>query len=159
MARDDEFESDISHYRQRRRLLVAKNINFKTSRADFKKACRDALSKPATVKFFWRKPEKPWWQHVGSAMLGFEIRTDCRRAQQELQNFRLKGRDIKIELANKVAVSSTNLPVSHLLLNLANTMRSLPQDGRLILPQPQPRPALLLPTPATPPPLPQLLVW
>ncbi|CAI6091236.1 unnamed protein product, partial [Clonostachys chloroleuca] len=41
---DPEFESHIGVYRRRQRLLVARSIHFRASRADFETTCRAKLS-------------------------------------------------------------------------------------------------------------------
>lgn len=101
---DEQFESQLTTYRARRRLLVAKSIHFKASRADFKTVCRGRLSQPDSVKFFWREQDKSWHNHSGWVMLAFELRTECRKAEEELKDFKFRGRDIEVLRASKVAV-------------------------------------------------------
>ncbi|KAI5458785.1 hypothetical protein BGZ63DRAFT_392040 [Mariannaea sp. PMI_226] len=93
--------------RSQRQLLVAKKIPFEFTCSEFEQACCTKLSKPQTVKFFWRKVEKPWHKHRGWVMLGFRLRSDCRLAEEELKSFEFHGQAITIERASRVAVSST----------------------------------------------------
>ena len=100
-----EFEGQLALYRRRQRLLVANNISFKATVTDFEIACRARLSQPNTVRFFWRTPEKSWNKNRGWVMLGFELRTDCRRALEELKDFEFRGRKIGVHKAGRQAVS------------------------------------------------------
>lgn len=89
------------------RLLVVKNIHFKASTADFKKVCRAKLSKPQTVKFIWRAPDRPGQSHRGFVMLEFDFRSDLRRAETELERMQVRNRPVRVEKASRRAVSVT----------------------------------------------------
>ena len=108
---NEQFESQIKVYRKRQRLLVAKSIHFRAPCADFKAACRAKLSKPETVKFFWRDGQDSWMKNPGWAMLGFETRPDRKQAEDELKQFGFRGRDIKIQRASQHSVSIS--PIAH----------------------------------------------
>ncbi|CAG9973988.1 unnamed protein product [Clonostachys byssicola] len=101
---DPEFESRIGVYRRRQRLLVARSIHFRASRADFETACRAKLSNPDSVQFFWQDANHVGHtNHRGWVMLGFDTRENCRLAQRELVNFRVRNRNVNISVASKRA--------------------------------------------------------
>lgn len=128
-------ESEVALLRRRRRLLVAKNINFNGPRAAFKNACREKLSQPDTIRFIWRpstNPQRP--HHLGWAFLGFDNRPDCHRAQTELDRLTFRNRVVTIELARKTGVS-----IAHFTLQ------------NLISDTPQFEPAVALPASTAPP--------
>ncbi|KAH7127451.1 hypothetical protein EDB81DRAFT_764628 [Dactylonectria macrodidyma] len=98
---DEQFESQLTEYRNKGQLLAATNINLQASRADFKTVCRAKLSQPNTVRFFWQEANNPRHTHRACAMLAFEFQTDLRRAQDELTDIQLLGRDVVIERESK----------------------------------------------------------
>ncbi|KAK4067519.1 hypothetical protein Trihar35433_6079 [Trichoderma harzianum] len=52
--RDDQFEAQIEPYRRERRLLVARNIYWEATRAEFETTVRTRLTMGDTVsRFFW----------------------------------------------------------------------------------------------------------
>jgi hypothetical protein len=104
MPYDKEFEAKIEVYRRRQRLLVASNIHFKATPADFMNVCRTKLSNPESVTFFWREPNEPHNTHNGWCMLGFELRSECQRAEEDLKQFEYRGRQITIKKAGRKAV-------------------------------------------------------
>ncbi|KHO11262.1 hypothetical protein MAA_11077 [Metarhizium robertsii ARSEF 23] len=84
-----EWEEYIKHFRENRRLLVARNIDFNATRAEFEDHVRAKLTKPGSVIFLW--PPAPaqydnFNNHIGWMMLGFNHRPDARMAQNDLAN-------------------------------------------------------------------------
>jgi hypothetical protein len=104
MPRDEQFESRVSTYREKQRLLVVKSLPFRASIADIKKACREKLTKPETARFFWSQPEDSKNKHPGWCMVGFDFRGDFRQAQQDLQGLEIRGRPIRMEKAKRVCL-------------------------------------------------------
>ena len=118
-----EFESQVSVYRAARRLLLVNSIHFGVSRADFETACRERLTQPASARFFWRQPQAHWTQHRGWVFVGFELRSELRRALVELTGWTLRGRVIGVRRASRVAVSR---PVSNDISILTQHIASPP---------------------------------
>lgn len=106
---DAEFERQLEAPRRERRLLVVKNIHFKASTTDFKEVCRAKLSKPQTVKFVWQAPNRPWNSHRGFVMLEFDLPSNLRRAEAELEGTVVRNRPVKMERASRKAVSVTHV--------------------------------------------------
>lgn len=108
--RDAQFEARIEPYRRERRLLVAKNIYWEASRAEFETAVRTKLTMGDTVSFVW--PRQTDWRfrrntkrHRGYAFIVFNTRPDAQRAVRELRPFDFRGRRVRIEIAGREAVS------------------------------------------------------
>ncbi|KAG8427608.1 hypothetical protein J3459_006533 [Metarhizium acridum] len=84
-----EWEEYVKPFRKNRRLLVARNIDFNATRAEFEDNVRAKLTKPGSVIFLW--PPAPAQynslnKHTGSRMLGFNHRPDASTAQSDLEN-------------------------------------------------------------------------
>ncbi|KAM5370287.1 hypothetical protein ACJZ2D_008583 [Fusarium nematophilum] len=104
-----EWEGQIEGFRKNRRLLVARNINFKETRASFEANVRARLTKPDSVIFLWPPPSSPQYsnptRHMGWVMLAFNQRSDVKTAEDDLTNYEFAGRQIRICRASKAAVS------------------------------------------------------
>ncbi|KAL7913142.1 hypothetical protein GGI35DRAFT_476948 [Trichoderma velutinum] len=106
--RNAHFENQIEVYRRARRCLVARNINFGSTRAQFETSVRARLTKGGSVTFFWppstdvrfRHNKK---RHQGYVFLGFETRADARLAEQDLQNYVFSGRAVNVFRASREA--------------------------------------------------------
>jgi hypothetical protein len=109
MPYNAEFEARIEVYRRQRRLLVARNIHFRATPEAFMNACRAKLSRPQSVTFFWRAPDRPYNTHNGWCMLAFELRDDRRQAEEDLENFEIRGRQVTVQRASRQAVSDSLL--------------------------------------------------
>ncbi|KAK0766578.1 hypothetical protein N5P37_000303 [Trichoderma harzianum] len=109
--RDAQFEARIELYRRERRLLVAKNIYWEATRAEFETAVRAKLTMGDTVSFVW--PRQTDWRfrrntkrHRGYAFIVFNTRPDAQRAVRELRPFDFCGRRVRIEIAGREAFVS-----------------------------------------------------
>ncbi|KAI9148128.1 hypothetical protein HJFPF1_11951 [Paramyrothecium foliicola] len=103
---NDEWEASIKQHRKWKRLLVARNINFRTPQREFEAFCRSKLSKPDSVEFLWRPKLEPWAKHRGWAMLVFESRADRDVALADLgDGFVFKNKSVTIAVASQHAVS------------------------------------------------------
>lgn len=108
--RKAHFENHIEAYRRNRRCLVARNINFGSTRAQFEASVRVRLTKRDSVTFFWppstdvrfRHNKK---RHQGYVFLGFETKSDAELAEQDLQNYVFSGRAVNVVRASREAVS------------------------------------------------------
>ncbi|KAH7131591.1 hypothetical protein B0J13DRAFT_678664 [Dactylonectria estremocensis] len=112
-----EFESKIETARRRSRLLAAKGINFRALPTAFKKACREKLTEPGALEFFWRDPDQPWKKNSGFVMIAFESRPHCSRAEVELRDLVFLSRPIKVQAASKGAYA----PLSSTTQSAAST--------------------------------------
>ncbi|KID88935.1 hypothetical protein MGU_04278 [Metarhizium guizhouense ARSEF 977] len=85
MTHDPAWESQIAPFRRNRQLLVARNINFKVTRAQFEAGVQAKLTKPDSVTFLW--PPSPARysnpiRHQGWVMLKFSSRADVNTAER-----------------------------------------------------------------------------
>ncbi|KAH6972540.1 hypothetical protein BKA56DRAFT_677490 [Ilyonectria sp. MPI-CAGE-AT-0026] len=96
-------ETQIEDYRRKRRLLVARNIDFKATRATFEADVRAKLTKPGSVIFLWPPPSSAQYsnpnRHRGWVMLGFNQRPDARTAEVDLKDYVFRNRPIRIDRA------------------------------------------------------------
>lgn len=74
------------------------------------------LSQPETARFIWQPANRPGNKHQSWAMLAFESCTNCRKAEEELQVLKFRGRDVKVERASRQAVSDNYLCIAYLAL-------------------------------------------
>lgn len=144
-------ESEVALLRRRRRLLVAKNINFNAPRAAFKNACRERLSQPDTIRFIWRPSTNPRRPHLGWAFLGFDNRPDCHRAQTELDRLIFRSRVVTFELANRTAVSITYFTLQNFISDIPQYEPAAAPPAAAAPPFPVPPPPAA-PTPVVPAP-------
>ncbi|RFU73325.1 hypothetical protein TARUN_8933 [Trichoderma arundinaceum] len=109
--RDAHFENQIEIHRRERRLLVARNINFESTRADFETDVRTKLTMGDSVTFFWPRPAERRYRHnkkrhQGYTFLAFETKEDAQLAQKDLQAYSFSGRRVNIIIASKEAFVS-----------------------------------------------------
>ncbi|PMB65712.1 hypothetical protein BM221_007909 [Beauveria bassiana] len=109
---DAKFEQDTRSYRDKRRLLVIKNISYKVPCADFKQACREKLIKPDDLKppaicFLWQAADRNTDTnlHRGRVEVGFGDRASVIRAEKELLDWEFRGRKVQVERAARRRVS------------------------------------------------------
>ncbi|KKP04465.1 hypothetical protein THAR02_03409 [Trichoderma harzianum] len=105
-----QFENQIGVYARNRRCLVARNINFRATRAQFEASVRARLTNGDSVAFFWPPSSNVRFinnkkRHQGIVYLGFETRADARVAEQDLQNYVFSGRAINVFRATRYASS------------------------------------------------------
>ncbi|OPB42089.1 hypothetical protein A0O28_0032060 [Trichoderma guizhouense] len=105
-----QFENQIGGYARNRRCLVASNINFRATRAQFEASVRARLTNGDSVTFFWPPSSNVRFinnkkRHQGLVYLGFETRADARVAEQDLQNYVFSGRAINVFRATRYASS------------------------------------------------------
>lgn len=109
--RDDQFEAQIEPYRRERRLLVARNIYWEATRAEFETTVRTRLTMGDTVsRFFWlpqtdRRFRRNNKRHRGYVFILFNTKQDAQRALRELRPFDFHGRRVMIDFAGREAVS------------------------------------------------------
>lgn len=111
-----QWEAQIEVYRKNRRLLVARNIDFKATRAAFEADVRARLTKPDSVIFLWPPPSSAQYtnqnRHRGWVMLAFNQRPDARTVEGDLKDYVFRDRPIRIDRASRVAVSPPmDLPI------------------------------------------------
>ncbi|PNP53778.1 hypothetical protein THARTR1_05902 [Trichoderma harzianum] len=109
--RDAQFEAIIEPYRRERRLLVAKNIFFEATRAEFETAVRTKLTMGDAVSFVWPRPtdwrfRRNTKRHRGYTFFVFNTRADAQRAVRELRPFDFRGRRVTIQIASREAFVS-----------------------------------------------------
>ncbi|KAM3533080.1 hypothetical protein MY4038_003611 [Beauveria bassiana] len=80
---DAKFEQDTRSYRDKRRLLVIKNISYKVPCAEFKQVCRekmtsDALQPPA-MHFFWQAADRDTHIKLHRGRVEVEVEVASRR--------------------------------------------------------------------------------
>ncbi|EFY90415.1 hypothetical protein MAC_03661 [Metarhizium acridum CQMa 102] len=80
-----EWEEYVKPFRKNRRLLVARNIDFNATRAEFEDNVRAKLTKPGSVIFLW--PPAPAQynslnKHTGSRMLGSSAAAESESTEQ-----------------------------------------------------------------------------
>ncbi|QYT00983.1 hypothetical protein H0G86_008040 [Trichoderma simmonsii] len=105
-----QFENQIGGHARNRRCLVASNINFRATRAQFEASVRARLTNGDSVTFFWPPSSNVRFmnnkkRHQGLVYLGFETRADARVAEQDLQNYVFSGRAINVFRATRYASS------------------------------------------------------
>lgn len=144
---NSHWEAQIEDYRKNRRLLVARNIDFKATRATFEADVRAKLTKPGSVIFLWPPPSSAQYsnpnRHSGWVMLAFNQRPDARTAEVDLKDYVFRNRPIRIDRAMRVSLriySSLSLP-------LVNANHSIPQAPRGRGRPPLPPQLLSLPLP------------
>ncbi|EQL01270.1 hypothetical protein G6O67_000816 [Ophiocordyceps sinensis] len=107
--RNAQWEAQIEGFRKNRRLLVARNIPFTATRAEFEADVRAKLTKPDSVTFLW-PPSSPQYnnptRHSGWLMLAFDKRPDAKAVEDDLENYMFCGRHITIDRASRVAYTS-----------------------------------------------------
>ena len=118
MPYNEEYENQLRTHRSKRRLIVARNIHFQASRAEFEAFVRGKLSQPHTATFFWRDSDTPGMAHRGFVMIGFELRTECRTALGKLESIKFRGRSVDVKMASRFPVSSISFKAAAILLSL-----------------------------------------
>ncbi|KAF3072198.1 hypothetical protein CFAM422_005763 [Trichoderma lentiforme] len=114
--RDDQFEAQIEPYRRERRLLVARNIYWEATRAEFETTVRTRLTMGDTVsRFFWlpqtdRRFRRNNKRHRGYVFILFNTKQDAQRALRELRPFDFHGRRVMIDFAGREAFVSRSVP-------------------------------------------------
>ncbi|KID86439.1 hypothetical protein MAJ_11171, partial [Metarhizium majus ARSEF 297] len=100
-----EWEEYIRPFRENRRLLVARNIDFNATRAEFQDHVRAKLTKPGSVIFLW--PPAPaqynnFNNHIGWMMLGSSAAAKSASTEQA---------DLPIALCRALLAQTTTLPL------------------------------------------------
>jgi hypothetical protein len=106
---NQQWEDLLKGYRKNKRLLVARNIDFRATRAAVEADIRAKLTKPDSVIFLWPPPYAANYsnptRHMGWMMLSFSQRPDAKTAEEDLKNYEFLGRQVSIKRASRVAVS------------------------------------------------------
>ncbi|PTB41770.1 hypothetical protein M441DRAFT_138468 [Trichoderma asperellum CBS 433.97] len=107
-----QWEDRIKGYRKNRLLLVARNLPFNAPPTAVEAAIRARLTKPDSFIFLWPPGASSPERHQGWVMMGFNMRPDARMAEEELKDFEILGRPVRVERASRQAVTEVRRAVA-----------------------------------------------
>ncbi|KAL6406980.1 hypothetical protein AUP68_09800 [Ilyonectria robusta] len=136
---NSQWEAQIEDYRRNRRLLAARNIDFKASRATFEADVRAKLTKPGSVIFLWPPPSSAQYsnpnRHRGWVMLAFNQRPDARTAEVDLKDYVFRNRPIRVDRAMRFQRDTARVTIQDSTMNQnidnASSLQSLPWSSSL----------------------------